>query len=426
MDTEKRFFTGLDLGTSNFRVAIVAANPSSTPDNNSQDAPNGETTSLSVVGYNASPAAGMRKGVPIDLNTPAELIDRFLGEAERMAGYDVTSAYVSVNGSSVTSTVTEGLISLSSPDHEVTPDDLARLEDITIDSCNLKNREILDVVPLEYALDGQAGITDPLSMAGSRLEMRLGITSALTQVCENLRKTTSAADVQARRLVPNAVAAARAVLTSEQKENGVAVVDFGSATTSVAIYEEGDLQYTGVVPAGSHNVTNDLAIVLAISPALAEEIKTRHLSCDFEAEHDPVIHVHPRTKEERFFERAEIEKVAEARLTEIFTDIRKKIRSAGFDQRLPEGIILTGGGARMRDISVFARQVLEAAVTIGTPINLGGVADEVKKPEFAVSVGLALLAADDSLSTPLRPQNAKKASKKPQNGHFLSKIFSKF
>ena len=188
MDTEKRFFTGLDLGTSNFRVAIVAANPSSTPDNNSQDAPNGETTSLSVVGYNASPAAGMRKGVPIDLNTPAELIDRFLGEAERMAGYDVTSAYVSVNGSSVTSTVTEGLISLSSPDHEVTPDDLARLEDITIDSCNLKNREILDVVPLEYALDGQAGITDPLSMAGSRLEMRLGITSALTQVCENLRK----------------------------------------------------------------------------------------------------------------------------------------------------------------------------------------------------------------------------------------------
>lgn len=425
MDTEKRFFTGLDLGTANFRAVIISAGrPTENKDNNSAEPALEE--SLSVVGYNAAPAAGMRKGVPINLNAPAEQIDHFLGEAERMAGYNVNSAYVSVNGPSVSSTVVQGLISLNSPDHEVTPEDLDRLESVTLDNYNLKNRETLDLIPLEYALDGQIGIKDPISMAGSRLEMRLGIVSALTQVCENLRKTTSAADVQTHRLVPTAVAAARAVLTPEQKENGVAVVDFGAATTSIAVYEEGDLQYTGVVPAGSHNITNDLAIVFAISPSLAEDVKTRHISCDFEAERDQVIHVRPHTKEERFLDRKEVESVVAARLSEIFTELRKKLRAAGYDQRLPEGIVLTGGGARLRDIAVFATKSLEAAVTIGRPINLGGVSDEIKKPEFAVPVGLALLAADDSLTTPLRPSRPKKAAKKPQNGNFFSKIFSKF
>lgn len=411
MDSEKQFFTGLDLGTANVRAVILST---------------GKDGKWSVVGYNTGPSSGMRKGVPAKLDGPASSIDKMLGEAERMGGYEVTSAYVSVNGSSVASTTTEGMIAFSSPEHEVSPSDLDRVEDSAISNCKLTNRQILGIIPLEYALDGQAGIKDPIAMSGARLEARVLVVSALSQVCDNLKKITSGAAIQTSRLVPSAVAAARAVLTDQQKENGVAVVDLGAATTSVAIYEEGDLQYVGVVPAGSNNITNDLAIVLAIDPALAEEIKRRFISGDFNSEKDPIIHIGRPGKDERFFERKEVEDVVRLRLSEIFDEVRKKLRAAHYDQRLPEGIVLTGGGAELRDITTFAREALEAAVKIGTPQGLGGVADQIEKPEFATAVGLALLAAEDSQYIAARPSKSRKSPKSPHHGNFLKKIFDKF
>jgi cell division protein FtsA len=227
------------------------------------------------------------------------------------------------------------------------------------------------------------------------------------------------------RLIPSAVAAAKAVLSERQKENGVAVIDMGAATTSVAVYEEGDLQYVGVVPAGSNNVTNDLAIVLAIDPEMAEEIKQRFVTGDFESDKSAVIKV---GKEEKIFDRKEVDEVVKARLDEIFAEIRKKLKAAKYDQRLPEGIVLTGGGAKMRDIDLFAKNALEAAVKIGVPTGLGGVADAVEKPEFAVAVGLAMMAAEDGhykVSAAKKVvKKAPKSGKKP--GGFLKKIFSKF
>ena len=208
-------------------------------------------------------------------------------------------------------------------------------------------------------------------------------------------------------------------------ENGVAVIDFGAATTSVAIYEEGDLQYVGVVPAGSNNITNDLAIVLAIDPELAEEIKTRFVTGNFDTDKNPVIKIGKEGKE-RAFDRKEVEAVVKARLEEIFNEIRKKLKAAKYDQRLPEGIILTGGGAKMRDIDLFAKQVLEAAVKIGTPKGLGGVSDAIEKPEFAVSVGLALIAAEDNRYAVPDKKKSKKSLKMPKSPNFLKKIFSKF
>ena len=241
---------------------------------------------------------------------------------------------------------------------------------------------------------------------------------------------TATADVRAEKLVPSVVAAARAVLTERQKENGVAVIDMGAATTSVAVYEEGDLQYVGVVPAGSNNVTNDLAIVLAIDPEMAEEIKTRFVTGDFGTNKNPAIKI---GKDERTFDRKEVEEVVMARLEEIFTEVRKKLKSAKYDQRLPEGIVLVGGGAKMRDIDLFAKQILEASVKIGAPTGLGGVADAVEKPEFAAAVGLALMAAEQepadlNLS---KKSNKKKKTSKPGGvagsaGGFLKKLFYKF
>lgn len=411
MENDKQFVTGLDVGTENVRAVILAVS---------------KNNEWSVVGYNEGKSAGMRKGVPANLAGPAGAIDQMLGEAERMGGYDVRSAYVSINGSSVASMRTEGMIAFSAPEHEVDDNDLMRIEDVAISGCALTNREVLDVVPLEYALDGQAGIKDPRGMAGARLEMRVCVVSALSQICDNLKKATASADVEALRLVPSVVAAARAVLTDRQRENGVAVIDMGAATTSVAVYEEGDLQYVGVVPAGSNNVTNDLAIVLEIDPALAVEIKERFITGDFESEKSPIIRIGREGHDERVFERREVETVVKARLTEIFGEIRKKLKAARYDQRLPEGIVLVGGGAKMRDIEVFARESLEAAVKIGVPQGVGGVADAVKKPEFATSVGLAMLAAEESRYTPVGARKAKKGPKKASGGNFLKKILAKF
>ncbi|MBR2725550.1 cell division protein FtsA [Candidatus Saccharibacteria bacterium] len=410
MDNDNRFVTGLDVGTENVRAVIASID---------------KEGKIAIVGYNEGKSAGMRKGIPANLTGPAESIDRMLGDAERMGGYDVRSAYVSINGSTVISTQTEGMIAVGAVEHEIDDEDLNRVEDVAVSGRIPANRDVLDVVPLEYALDGQGGIKDPLGMAGARLEMRANVISALTPNCENLKKATMTADVEALRLVPTAVAAAKAVLDERQKENGVAVVDFGAATTSIAIYEEGDLQYVGVVPVGSNNITNDLAIVLAIEPELAEEIKTRFVTGDFGSNKSIAIKVGKHG--ERTFERKEVEDVVKARLEEIFSEIRKKLKAAKYDQRLPEGIILTGGGAKMRDIELFAKLCLEASVKIGIPQKLDGVANAIAKPEFAVSVGLAILAAEDSQYQAPTSKKSKKSKKtKSKSGGFFKKIFSKF
>lgn len=416
MDNDNRFVTGLDVGTENVRAVIATVN---------------KDGGIAIVGYNEGKSAGMRKGIPANLAGPAGAIDKMLGEAERMGGYDVRSAFVSINGSQILSTKTEGMIAVGTIEHEINDDDLDRVEDVAVSGRIPANRDVLDVVPLEYALDGQGGIKDPLGMSGARLEMRANVISALTPNCENLKKATATADVQALRLVPSVVAAAKAVLTDRQKENGVAVIDFGSTTTSVAVYEEGDLQYVGVVPAGSNNITNDLAIVLAIDPDMAEEIKTRFVTGDFNTEKSPVIRIGKEGgKAERAFDRKEVDEVVRARLEEIFGEIRKKLKSAKYDQRLPEGIVLVGGGAKMRDIDLFAKSALEASVKIGVPLGLGGVADAVTKPEYAAAVGLALLAAEESAPAELPRKSSKKPSKKPKSSKnplsFIKKIFSKF
>lgn len=409
MDNDNRFVTGLDVGTENVRAVIANIN---------------KDGKLAIVGYNEGKSAGMRKGIPANLAGPANAIDKMLGDAERMGGYDVRNATVSINGSTVISTNTEGMIAVGTVEHEIDIEDLSRVEDVAVTGRIPANRDVLDVIPLEYALDGQGGIKDPLGMSGARLEMRACVISALTPNCENLKKATANADVRADHLVPSVVAAAKAVLTEKQKENGVAVVDLGAATTSIAIYEEGDLQYVGIIPAGSNNITNDLAIVLAIEPELAEEIKVRFVTGDFSSDKSPAIKVGKNN--ERTFDRKEVDEVVKARLDEIFAEVRKKLKAAKYDQRLPEGIILTGGGAKMRDIDLFAKEALEAAVKIGVPTGFDGVADAIEKPEFAAAVGLAMLAAETNIVT---QQPKKKSPKKPKSGsklNFLKKIFSKF
>lgn len=414
MDEVSKYAVGLDVGTENVRAVVATV---------------GRDGSISVVGYNEAPNAGMRKGVVANLTGPAESIDRMLGEVERMSGFEVNSAYVSINGAHVMSAKASGMIAVGAEDHEINEDDLARVEQAAVVGRVPANRDILDVLPLSYTLDGQSGIKDPLGMTGSRLELEASVISALAPNAINLRKATEGARVVAEKLVPSVVAAANAVLTEKQRENGVAVVDLGGATTSVAIYEEGDLQYVGVIPVGAHNITNDLAIVLQIEPEIAEDIKRRFVAkiSDEEVTGEIVIR---KGHEEIAFSRAEINEIVDARLYEIFTEVRKELKIAKYDRRLPEGVVLVGGGARLKDVAVFAKEVLETSVKVGVPKELGGVADAIEKPEYAAAVGLALMAAKESGR--VVEQGGKRfgkktgGSKKAGGGGILGKIFKKF
>ena len=403
MDETVRYAVGLDIGTENVRAVVASIDRSG---------------KLSVVGYNEAKNMGMRKGILANLAGPADAIDRMLGEVERMSGYEIHSAVVSVNGSQLLTTKTEGMIAVGTIEHEINEEDLYRVEDVAVTGRIPANREILDVIPFGYSIDGQEDVRDPLGMTGARLEMRANVVSALQPNCENLRKSLEGAKVSAERLIPSVVAGARACLDERQKENGVAVIDLGAATTSVAVFEEGDLQYVGVVPAGSINVTNDLAICLETSTDIADEIKKRYITGAFEDGKDIVIKMN---REEHTFPREQVNEVVKARLAEIFDKVKKELKKAGYEKRLPEGAVLIGGGSKMRDVEIFAKQELEMSVRLGCPKGLGGVGTSVEKPEYSAAVGLMLFAADSD-SRPAK--GGKKA--KAENSGFLKNLFKKF
>jgi len=262
MQESSSYAVGLDIGTTKVR-AVVAHLDSTT----------GVPT---IVGIGQAPTTGMRKGVVVNLQGPGQAIDTALGEAERMSGYQVHGATVSVNGAHILTTHADGMVAAGASDHEITRDDLDRIKEVATLGKIPANRDILDVVAHAYKLDGQDNIKDPLGMTGTRLEIDAHVVSALTPYLVNVEKAAESAQVEPHGVVPTAMAAARAVLNEQQIENGVALIDFGGATTSVAVYEEGDLQYVGVVPIGGNNITNDLAIGPKTDPEIAEEVKVKH------------------------------------------------------------------------------------------------------------------------------------------------------
>ena len=404
MDEAVRYAVGLDVGTENVRAVVASV---------------GKDGKVSVVGYNEAKNAGMRKGVLANLAGPSDAIDKMLGEVERMSGYEIHSATVSVNGVQLLTTKTEGMIAVGTAEHEINEEDLYRVEDVAVTGRVPANREILDVIPFGYSIDGQEGVQDPIGMTGARLEMKANVVSALQPNTENLKRAMEGAKLEVEQMVPSVVAGAKAVLSERQRENGVAVIDMGAATTGVAIYEEGDLQYVGVVPAGSNNVTNDLAICLEINTEVAEEIKRRYVTGSFSGEKDVVVKVN---REELTFEREKVDEVVRARLEEIFEKVKKELRKAGYEKRLPEGAVLIGGGAKMRDMEVFAKQALEMSVKVGMPSGLGGVANAIEKPEYAAAVGLMLISVEGGVNKKF----VQKKQSKNKTGGFLGNLLKKF
>ncbi|MDR1032402.1 MAG: cell division protein FtsA [Candidatus Nomurabacteria bacterium] len=405
MQEVSRYAVGVDVGTSSVKCVVATV---------------GDDGVLTIVGVGQTPNSGMRKGVVADLAGPAKAIDTVLGEVERMSGYEVNNATININGSHILSTKTDGMIAVGAMDHEITIEDLDRVDEVAATGKIPANREILELVPYNYRLDGQEHIKDPVGMTGSRLEIKANVVSALSPYCQNVAKAAELANVHADKLVASTVAAARAVLTEKQRENGVAVIDLGATTTGVIIFEEGDLQFTSILPWGSNNITMDLAMALKTDTEIAEEVKRKHASAVGDSSAKEVVF--KRDKQELYFKRADIDEAVEARLEEIFDTVKKEFKRASYDRKLPEGVVLVGGGAKLKDVTEFVKEHLGLSVKLGNPAKSVNVGAEVETPEFAVAVGLAMT---DATSQPNR--NGGKKHKKPSSGAgTIKKFFAKF
>ena len=407
MQEQSRYAVGIDVGTKNVRCVIGYIDADG-------DAPK-------IVGVGTAPNSGMRKGTVTNLAGPAEAIDTALGAAERMSGHQVKTAVLSVNGSHLTSTKADGMITVGTTDNEVTPGDIVRLEDMATTGKIAQNREILEIVAHSYRLDGQDNIKDPIGMTGTRLEIKANVVSGLLPHITNLQKLAEMAKVEVSSVVPAVLASAQAVLTENQRENGVAVLDIGAATTGVVVFEEGDLQYLSVIPLGGQNVTNDLAIGLRTDPEIAESVKLAHARFGgkklgkVETKHE---------KKTYSFEQSEIDEIVGARYEEIFEAVAKELKKAGRAGKLPSGAVLTGGGANTKGLVDFTKEQLGVAARLGKPSEYGGASNEIKGPEFSAAAGLMLIDAASGVSYAKSPQNAKKAAEKA--GGFLRGIFAKF
>jgi cell division protein FtsA len=411
MQESSRYAVGIDIGTTMIRTVVGHIDPA--------------TGTPTIVGVGQAPNSGMRKGVITNLNGPGHAIDAALGEAERMSGYEVNEATMSINGSHILSTKADGMIAVGMADHEVNEDDLARVEEVATVGKIPANREVLEVVPHSFTLDGQGGIKEPLGMSGTRLEVDANVVSALTPYVQNVEKAAEMATVRVNNVVVAGLAAAKAVLSESQIESGVAVLDLGGSTTSVAVFEEGDLQYVGVIPIGGTHITNDLAIGLKTDPEIAEEVKLKHAVATGRDDHSGVSV--SKDGETYSFMTSDIDEIVEARLEEIFEGVQKELQSAGRAGRLPSGVVLTGGTANLKGIANFAKQQLGLAARVGKSTGFGGVADNIADPELATAIGLMLI---DAEASPKQNRSTKKGhsakSITAQAGGKLSNFLKRF
>jgi cell division protein FtsA len=408
-EVSNKYAVGIDIGTTTVRCVVGHI-----------DSTTGVPT---IVGVGVAQNTGMRKGNVVNLAGPAQAIDDALGEAERMSGYQVDAATISINGSHILSTHADGMIAVGSANHEIVEEDIMRIEEVATLGKVPANREILDVIPHAYKLDGQDSIKNPVGMTGTRLEIDAHVVSVLTPNLMNLQKSLESAKVVSHSIIVAGVAAARAVLSENQVENGVVLIDIGGATTNIAIYEEGDLQFTAVIPIGGINITNDLAIGLKVDQEIAEKIKIEQASAISRGESSGVSLEHD--GEILSFSTSDIDEIVEARLEEIFEAINKELTRAGRAGKLPSGVVLTGGSAQLKGISEYTKESLGLAARVGKATGFGGVADDIDKPQFATAVGLMLIDSE----TTNNPTIAKKFSGKNAitgGANVLSKIFNRF
>ena len=369
---KERIVAGLDIGSSKITTIIATL---------------GTEGKVSVIGVSSVPSKGIKKGVVVDIDEAVEAIAASLESAERMAGYAVSSAYVLVNGTHISSLNSHGVVAVAHQEGEISPSDVARVTEAAQAISIPSSREIIHVIPRGFIVDSQDGIRDPVGMSGIRLEVETNIISGATTVMRNLVKCVQQVGVDVEDLVFGGIAASQAVMTDTEKELGAVLVDIGGGTTNVLVFEDGSPAYASVLPIGGQNITNDLAIGLRTSLEGAEKIKEKLQALP---EGETQLDVSELGLETETLPLKKLDEIIEARLQEIFSLVALEIKKSGFSGKLPAGLIVCGGAAETTGVANAAKKVLKMPVRIGEPKGASGLIEEVSGPAYAASIGLLL------------------------------------
>jgi cell division protein FtsA len=370
---DKRMIVGLDIGTSKV-VAIVG-----------EIGPEGE---IEVVGIGSNPSKGMKKGVVVNIESTVQSIQRAVEEAELMAGCQIHSVYVGIAGSHIRSLNSHGIVAIK--DREVYGLDLERVIDAAQAVAIPADQKILHILPQEYVIDNQEGIKEPLGMSGVRLEAKVHLVTCAVNAAQNIEKCIRRCGLDVEEIILEQLASSYSVLTDDERELGVCLVDVGGGTTDIAIFTEGSIRHTGVIPIAGDQVTNDIAMALRTPTQHAEEIKIKYACALTQlAGADETIKV-PSVGDRppRDLSRQALAEVVEPRYDELFTLVQAELRRSGFEDMVPAGIVLTGGTSKMEGVVELAEEIFHMPVRVGYPQTVQGLTDIVRNPIYATSVGL--------------------------------------
>lgn len=375
---EDALFAGIDIGSTAVRIAV------------GQRLPSNEREQVHIVGAAEVPSEGINRGVINSIEDAVSSVSACIERVERMTGAPVQSAWISISGANVTLQESKGVVAVAKSDGEIREDDVARVVDAAQTVATPVNYEIIHVIPKSFTVDGQKGIKDPVSMNGLRLEVDAQIIQGLSSHIKNLTKCVYRTGVNIESLVLGVLATAEVVTTPRQKELGVAVVNIGGATTSVVVFEQGDILHMASIPLGSDHITSDIAIGLRTSIDVAERVKLQHAEA-FAAGIPKSEQINLRelgAPEDELVSRKYVCDIVQARLEEILERVEKEFKKIQRNGMLPAGVVLTGGGAKIAGIVDLTKQKLRLPASLGYPMGVTSITDRVNDLAFTTAIGL--------------------------------------
>lgn len=373
MSADRSRVVGLDIGTSKV-VALVGEVDA---DGN-----------LEIIGIGTHKSTGLRKGVVVNIESTVQSIQRAIEEAELMAGCQIHSVYAGIAGSHIRSLNSHGIVAIR--DREVQAADVERVIDAAQAVAIPADQKVLHILPQEYIIDSQEGVREPLGMSGVRLEAKVHLVTCAVNAVQNIEKCIRRCGLEVDDIILEQLASSYSILTDDEKELGVCLVDIGGGTTDIAVFTEGSIKHTAVIPIAGDQVTNDIAMALRTPTPFAEEIKIKYACALTQlARADEIIKV-PGVGERisRELSRQALAEVVEPRYDELFTLIQAELRRSGFEDLVAAGIVLTGGTARIEGAVELAEEIFHMPVRVGAPANVKGLGDIVKNPIYATGVGL--------------------------------------
>ena len=376
-DTGFPHFVGIDIGTSTVRCVIGM-----------YDSP--EAQAPSVVGYGSAHNSGMRKGVVSHIDDVAQAIAQAVTEAERLSGMRITSATVNIGGAHVAGVNSRGVIAIPAANREITIEDRMRVEEAATIIQLPANRDIIQVFAKNYRLDGQDNIKDPVGMNGVRLEVDTHIVTAATPSLKSLTAALDKAGIHASHYTVSSLAAAEAVMSRQQKESGTVLLDIGAGTTSIVVFEDGEVQHVAVLPIGGVHLTNDLAIGLRTDLDVAEAAKLQYGSVKASAKINRQVKV-KHDGREYVFNQGDIHMILEARIEELLEFVDKELKKIQKSRKLPGGVVIVGGSSKLPGLADFTRETLQLPARLGNLLPLGGLVDAIEDEPYVTAIGLMWL-----------------------------------